>query len=717
MKKILVYFFLFLAQVLFAQVKPGLVIPPNPKIGLSLAGGGAKGISHIGVLKIIDSLGIKIDYVAGTSMGSIVGGLYASGYKAKDIEDFVMQTDFYDVLLSQKNREDATFFAKTNDKYLLNFPVVNGKINFLPKAISTGQKNIYMMKELFRNVAAIDDFSKMPIPFMAVGTNLETGKMTVFEKGDLVSAIMASSAYPGLLDPVKIGDSLYIDGAVTINYPSSLLKEKGMDIVIGVDLNQPLPTRKDLTSALAILNQVIDFGIKKETENQYKSTDINIKPNLEGFGATSYGDKEPILKAGYSEAIKYIPILNQLPKARIEYLRAPINPLFANVYKIDSLKVKNNTIYNRNYIAGKMNLKIPSMHTYQSINRMIDKLYATNNFNLVNYDIVPNGQGNTLQLDVTEDPTRYIFKFGLHYDEVMKTGLLLNATIKRLFFTNSLLSVDAVFGGTPRYYVNYLIDNGYIPGLALRSQGMRLDLRDENNFPSISWVWFHNEASIQSIFKDKYSLGGGILHDYYEVQQREGTSQNFYNPFAFIRSDSRDDQTFPTRGIYLDAMGQLVDVFSRESGNRAILAKVNFEFNIPVGKIFTYQGNVYGGFAIGNNIPDYYAYRPGGIFMQSLGNFTAMPGYAFGSIKGRNLLMVNNYLQAQVWKNLFVTANVNLANTFEDFKVADIARVGYWSGGLSAGYRSPAGPIMLNYSKAFDRNNKGFFSVVLGHWF
>ncbi len=185
MKKILVLLFAF--QILFiqSQVKKGLVIPKNPKIGLSLAGGGAKGFAHVGVLKVLDSLGVKVDYIAGTSMGSIIGGLYASGYTGKDIEKIVMDTDFYSLIRDPKSRTESTFFNKSVDKYLLSIPLKNGKIN-LPSSISSGQKNVYLLKELFKNVSTIEDFSKLPIPFMCVSTNLESGNMQIFEKGDLV---------------------------------------------------------------------------------------------------------------------------------------------------------------------------------------------------------------------------------------------------------------------------------------------------------------------------------------------------------------------------------------------------------------------------------------------------------------------------------------------------------------------------------------------------
>ena len=469
MIKKLFYLITFLAYLMVhSQIKDNLIIPKNPRIGLSLSGGGAKGFSHVGVLKVVDSLGIKIDYISGTSMGAIVGGLYASGYTGKDIEKIVMDTDFYSLITDPKTRQETSFFNKSVDKYLLTIPLKNGKVSF-PSSISTGQRNIYLLKELMKNVSNIDDFSKLPIPFLCVATNIESGEMKVFEKGDLVSSILASSAFPSLLEPVKIGDSIYVDGAMSVNYPSKPLKDKGIDIVIGVDLNQPLTKRDNLNSVISILNQVIDFGIQKETKNQYKYTDINIKPDLTGITSTSYDNKRQILDSGYVEALKYADIMKELPKRNFERVRSSINPIFSNVYKIDSLVVENAKIYRSNYIRGKMGLKIPSMQTYGSVNKMLDKLYATNNYKFLNYDIIQENNTNYLKLYVTEDDTRHFLKLGLHYDEIFKTGLLLNYSAKRLLFQNSSLSLDVVVGDSPRYYFNYFVDNGYIQSVGLYS--------------------------------------------------------------------------------------------------------------------------------------------------------------------------------------------------------------------------------------------------------
>ena len=719
-KNVVIFFTMFLSFYLHSQVKEGFAVPKNPKIGLSLSGGGAKGFAHIGVLKVLDSLGVKVDYISGTSMGAIVGGLYASGYTGKEIEKVVMETDFYTIIANEKNRKETTFFDKSVDKYILNIPVKDGKFNVLPKAISTGQKNIYLLKELFKNVSAINDFSKLPIPFMCIATNLESGKIEIFEQGDLVSSIMASSAFPSLMDPVKINDSLYIDGAMTINYPSKPLKDKGIDIVIGVDLSQGLANRNNLQSAIDILNQVIDFGIQKETKNQYQYTDVNIHPDLTGMTATSYDAKRAILDSGYVEAKKYVETLSLLPKRKDELLRVPLNSIYSNVYKIDSLILENSNIFGKNYVQGKMNLRVPSLQTYGGINQMIDRLYSTNNYRLINYDIVQKNDQNYLKLNVTEDDTRFFLKFGLHYDEVFKTGLLLNATAKRLLFRNSTVSLDVVVGDKPRYYLNYFIDNGYIPGFGVYASGMSLDLRDIGSNVYENWNWFRNEAFIQSVWRDKYAIGGGISHDYYEGkftwESSHSNNHNFINPYAFIKTDTQDNTSFPTKGLFLYAEGKILDLLNKEQEGRTFQLKISSQINFPLNSWLTYRVGLFGGVTVGDEISSFYQYRIGGLFEQNVGNFVKFQGYEFGQLHSKNLLTASNTFQFNFSKNYYVDAHLSLGNLFNDIKVDDILHISESSAGITAGYKSPFGQIKLNYSRSLNRNNN-ILSVILGHWF
>ena len=360
------------------------------------------------------------------------------------------------------------------------------------------------------------------------------------------------------------------------------------------------------------------------------------------------------------------------------------------------------------------------MHTYGSINRMIDKLYATNNYTLINYDLVQHSGRNTLKLQVTEEDTRFFLKFGLHYDEILKTGLLLNSTFKRFLFRNSILSLDVVIGDTPRYYFNYFVDNGYIPGFGVYASGMILKLNDRRGNQVEDQNWYRNEFYLQSIWKDRYAVGGGLSHDYYDSKigaSRYENSRNFFNPYLFIKSDTRDDKDFATRGVYLNAEGKILDIFSTDQQEKNIQLKADIRLNFPFSGWFTYRLNMFGGFTLGDDhLSEYYKFRPGGIFQQSLGNLTPFYGYQFGAIQSNNLVTVINDLQFRLKKNIFATAHVSFLNTFEEPNIKDILKIGESSAGATLGYKSPFGQIKLNYSQAFN-NKKGIISVILGHWF
>lgn len=719
MKKILLFSLIFFFNInIYSQKNKENSTTKRPKIGLALSGGGAKGFAHIGVLKILDSLNVKIDYISGTSMGAIVGGLYASGYSGKDIEKIVTETDFYSLLNNQKQRKEASFFDKSVEKYLISFPIQKKKIT-LPSSLSTGQRNIYILKELFKNVANINDFSKLPIPFMCVATDLETGESRIFEEGDIVQSIMASSAFPSLIDPVKINDKVYVDGAMSINFPSKPLKDKGIDIVIGVNLSTGLHNKEQITNIVDILNQIVDFGIQKETKKQLSHTDIHIHPNLQGMTVTSFDQKKIISEKGYQEALKYVPILDKLPKKQEEdIVNMPINPIYSNLYKIDSISVNNNFIYNKDYIQGKMGLKIPSVQTYSNINNMIDRLYATNNFSLINYDIVQENFKNVLKLSTMEIDNQYMLKFGLHYDKLFKTGLLINLTMKRLILKNSTLSIDGVIGDSPRYYINYFIDNGFLPSFGGYASGMKLELKNEQEYTFEQWKWFRNELFIQSTWWDKFAVGIGIRHDYFDAFNfinNTSQSENFINPYAFLRADTQDDRDFPTSGFVINLEGKFIGLLDKNT-NKSLQIKGKADFSFPINSWASYRLESFAGVSM-EKTPSFYHFHLGGIFEQNLGNFFKFYGYQFGQNNNNNVIGVINSLSFNLYKNYYIIPHFSIANLFDSIKEADFLKINYSSVGLSVGYKSPFGQIKINYSQPLKNRAKGVFNIVLGHWF
>ena len=286
----------------------------TPKVGLVLSGGGAKGFAHIGVLKVLDSLGVKIDYIAGTSMGAIVGSLYASGYSGKQLDSIFKTLDYDEVISDNLPRSAKTFYERDNsEKYVVNLPFDKFKIK-LPSALSRGQNVFNLLSKLTLHVNEIERFDQMSIPFFCVATDVEKGEAVILDSGNLAQAVTASGAFPSLFQPVMIDGQLLIDGGVVNNYPIHELKAKGMDIIIGVDVQDDLKDRLELKSAPDVLLQINNFRTVSDMKLKSKITDVYIRPDIKDFTVVSFSESKQIIENGKQATLKEIEKLKQNKK-------------------------------------------------------------------------------------------------------------------------------------------------------------------------------------------------------------------------------------------------------------------------------------------------------------------------------------------------------------------------------------------------------------------
>ncbi|MGE5943759.1 MAG: patatin-like phospholipase family protein, partial [Flavobacteriales bacterium] len=349
------------------------------KVGLVLSGGGAKGLAHIGVLKVIDSLGVKIDYIAGTSMGAIVGALYASGYSGKQIDSIFNDVDFDDILNDNLPRAAKTFYERdNNEKYAFTLPFNNFKIK-LPSALSRGQNTYGLLSKLTLHVNTINDFSELPIPFFCIATNIETGKAVMLDEGNLSQAVMASGAFPSLFQPVIIDDQVLIDGGVVNNYPIDELRNKGMDIIIGVDVQDGLMSREQLTSAPDVLLQINNFRTINDMKLKVDKTDIYIKPDIANFSVVSFSELNKIVATGKKATLKHMEAFKDISQIQTKDKKQTV------IKTVDSLKINNIDLsgesdYTRAYVLGKLKLKTNEKISYEDFNEGVNNLIATNNF-------------------------------------------------------------------------------------------------------------------------------------------------------------------------------------------------------------------------------------------------------------------------------------------------------------------------------------------------
>lgn len=270
----------------------------RPKIGLTLSGGGAKGLAHIGILQAIDSAGLKIDYITGTSMGSIMGAMYAVGYSGDSIEKLSRPLD-WNLLFSTAPQLDAIGIEEKNEyeKYALEVPFVDGKFK-IGQGIIEGQELWLKMSEVFEPVYNITDFSKFSIPFKCMGTDLETGNAVEMDHGNIVTAIRASMAIPSVFTPVKYDDKLLVDGGVVNNFPVLDVKKMGAEYIIGVNVGSGLLKANELHSALDILLQIGFFKDAAGFEAHKSQCNLLITPDIKNYSAGSFGAADSILATG-----------------------------------------------------------------------------------------------------------------------------------------------------------------------------------------------------------------------------------------------------------------------------------------------------------------------------------------------------------------------------------------------------------------------------------
>lgn len=275
----------------------------RPRIGLVLSGGGARGLAHVGVLKVLEEMRIPVDAVAGTSMGAVIGGLYASGMSAAEIEALVQTLDWRSSFQDSPPREDLDYRRKQEERdFLVRLPVGFGRDGFkLPRGLIQGQKLTQVLRRQTLPVAEIDDFDRLPIPFRAVATDIETGELVVLGQGDLTSAVRASMSAPGVFAPVELGGRLLVDGGVVNNFPVDVAKAMGVDVVIAVDVSFPPQKREDLDSAFALSNQMLAVMFKRETDRQralLADRDVLIEPSLGTWSSIDFSRPERLIRHG-----------------------------------------------------------------------------------------------------------------------------------------------------------------------------------------------------------------------------------------------------------------------------------------------------------------------------------------------------------------------------------------------------------------------------------
>ena len=740
MHKKLLIFFLFLGLLpVTAQEKE------DPKVGLVLSGGGAKGLAHIGVLKVLEEAGVRVDYIGGTSMGAIVGALYSAGYSANQMDSIFKSTNFNILLQDELPRGAKTFYEKRDsERYALTLPFDNFDIGF-PTALSRGQNVYNLMSKLTLHLENVQDFGDLPIPFFAVATNMETGKEVLLDSGHLPQAISASSAIPSLFSPVVVDGQLLVDGGVVNNYPVEEVRRRGADIIIGVDVQDTLMERDELRSVFDILTQISNFRTIADMRSKIKKTDIYIDPDIKPFSVMSFEKGSEIIDAGEAAARMKMVELKEIAArqevlAREQKYIPPVESLF-----IQDVRIEGNTSYPRAYILGKLKITYPDTISYKDLNLGINNLSATRNFNRINYRLAPQKNGHVLVMQLEENPSKTLLRMALHYDNVYHSGVLLNITHKSLLVTNDVSSLDVVLGDDFRYNFNYYIDKGYYWSVGFRSRfnsfskGVSFDFASENadingdgiNQLEIDYEDFTNQFYVETLFQQVFSFGVGLEHKHLNItsetintpnpdqpERGEFDNNSYYGGFGYLLYDSRDSKYFPTKGVYFDSDFHWHLLSSIDDFTPFSVAKGSLGYTFSPAPRVALNISSEAGFRIGNRQNNIFDFFLGGYGNDFINNFTSLYGYEFISLSGDSFIKGLLELDYRFLQKNHLILSANFANVENElFEGGDWLEWPEYSGyAIGYGLETFLGPVEVKYSISPERKQSQWY-FSLGFWF
>lgn len=391
----------------------------RPKVGLVLGGGGALGMAHVGVLKVLEEQRIPIDYIGGTSMGSIIGGLYASGMSPAEIEEFLSGLDWNEVMSDETPRRELFFRRKQDDqRYFLELGFKDGGFK-LGTGIAAGQKFNNIMQFITLRVLGTTDFDRLPIPFRAVATDLHSGEPYVLRSGSLPVAMRASMAVPGAFTPVEIDGHLLVDGGIVNNLPVDVVKAMGADIIIAVDVGSDADRVSDeaLKSLTGILGRTYAIAQRPEQMAMYRLADIGIQPVLQGFTAAQFDRVKGIIPAGEKAAREKIPELARLavPPAAYDLFLKRHRRANPEGLVLRNVTVSGNDRVSERLVQGRIRLQPGEVYSQKAIQRDLARVYGLGEFEKVMAHFVPAGENACdLAYDVTEkDWGPLYFKYGL----------------------------------------------------------------------------------------------------------------------------------------------------------------------------------------------------------------------------------------------------------------------------------------------------------------
>ena len=612
----------------------------DKKIGLVLSGGTAKGLAHIGILKVLDEEKVPIEYVTGTSMGSIIGGMYSVGYTPDEIEEIAVSMDWMSLFNDKIERKDKGAVRNSiEDKNSTVIPIKNFMPK-LPSGVVGGKTASQRLNELFYGALGVEDFKKFPRKFAAVATDLESGEGVMIDKGSIATAIRESLSIPSVFAPIRDGKRLYIDGGVVRNLPVQDVKVLGADYTIGVNVGDGFTKRDESKMNLIdVISDATTIAGRQEVERQIRMLDLYMKPDLEKFESYDFSKVKDIIAAGEAVARANINEIRKLSNPelyeKLEEKRKEFRQTWKDEYNITGIVIDGNKKYTRAYFDKFFPKKLGTL-TRLDMEKIVNNIYQNGDFTTVYYEV----KDNDLIINVQEKPSDYLTLSGNINNEDL-------ATVNVGFQGSKLINNTNV-----RYSVSGTVANEYgakgrtTAELGKNSKAIiygefeyKRDIIENQKYKNGYFSFENRKFKIGTgigveVYKNLlFSIGGG--YQISDVEKHENNAENVRKPFPYFEAklnyDTRDSLNFATKGIYLFSNYTLAN--SKHANFNSLYA--GGEINIPIGEKVTITPGIAYLTSYGKDIPETYRPKMGGI--RTADNSLEFAGMPADKIRGGSI--------------------------------------------------------------------------------
>lgn len=740
----------------------------RPTVALVLSGGGAKGAAHVSVIRYIEELGIPVDMVLGTSMGGLIGGLYALGYTTGQMDSLVRNMDWNWAFSDKLSRKYITYSdMKYKEKYLLSIPfyyerdyyrmkeadqnrfdeihrhdilhigadnedgadfLKRNLLGSLPSGYIYGQNVSNLISSLTIGYQDNMSFQDLPVPFACIASDMVSGKAKIWHSGKINDAMRSTMSIPGIFAPVRVDGMVLVDGGLRDNYPTALAREMGADIIIGVDLSEMRRTYKDVNNIGDIVGQGIDMLGRDMFERNVNIPDVKIKPDLHEFNMMSFNRAsiDTILVRGYEAAAAQDSLLREVAARTSGGYRTPRKPA-AYDFRKDSLVIADIEITGvlpreKELLKDRLHLKFGQKISREYLEDMVAQIYGTQAYNHVTYELLGDSEPFKLVLNCHKGPIHQL-GIGVRADTEEIVSVLLNLGFNVHRLHGHMYDLTGKVSANPYFQFHWSYDLPEFPTMNASASFRWTDMNMLNfgtNRLSLNYFSAKQEVYLSNIKWKQFDIKGGLRNEIFNVRNIKSSqiigdydfdqlSNDFVSLFLDARTDTFDDGYFPSRGINAGLSYDWTFAGFPHSFKNFHVLQADAKAVAPIGDVFAFIPSVNFRFLMGGDIPVAYFNAVGGSLA---GRYVdqQMPFLGITNLAAmKNILTIyRTDFRFRLMKNHYITGILNYARDCDTFKKYVVGN-GYWGAALEYSFDTIFGPLSANVHWSDLTGKVGFY--------